>query len=712
MVKKAKEGSDNVRVVVRCRPLSEKEVGSNMKAAVKCDEVRGTITIQQPDARSGDVPKVFTFDRVFGPESKQTDVYNDAARAIVESVIEGYNGTIFAYGQTGTGKTFTMEGMRSEPNLRGIIPNSFAHIFGYISKMDGDTRFLVRVSYLEIYNENVRDLLGKDQNVTLEVKERPDVGVYVKDLSAYVVNNADDMDKTMTMGNRNRSVGATAMNATSSRSHAIFTITIERSEKGADGKHHLRMGKLHMVDLAGSERQAKTGASGDRLKEANKINLSLATLGNVISALVDGKSTHIPYRNSKLTRLLQDSLGGNSKTVMIANMGPALYNCDETLSTLRYANRAKNIKNKAKINEDPKDALLREFQAEIQKLKSQLEDGSGGGGASSGEEEEYVDENGEKQVRKVKHSSRCLSPTEVERIKTQIDSERKSLTEKKNLAVDEKLKKETELQKREKELSKAQADQIKLQEKLKAVESKLIIGGVNLLEKHAEQQRLLEESAKELDARHKREEDLKRKLEEQEAEKVDIEEKYANLKEEAVGKTKKLKKVWSMLMAAKSEIADLNQEHQRETEGLLESVRNATKEDKYLQLTIDNYIPREFQDMIVQNVIWNDEIGEWQLRYVPYTGNNMRKMPPSPQKDKAGEDALDLSSVYISYPGDSSQNSPTKSKSKSARAKSSRPKTAKKKSKMITSEDIIKPASEEEEIYPMVKKSLTGMKFI
>merc|ERR1719371_78364 len=162
------------------------------------------------------------------------------------------------------------------------------------------------------------------------------------------------------------------MNNESSRSHSIFTITIEQSETGADGKDHIRVGKMNMVDLAGSERQSKTGASGDTLKEATKINMSLSALGNVISALVDSKTSFIPYRDSKLTRLLQDSLGGNTKTVMCANCGPAGYNFEETISTLRYANRAKNIKNKPKINEDPKDAMLREFQDEIKRLKNQL----------------------------------------------------------------------------------------------------------------------------------------------------------------------------------------------------------------------------------------------------------------------------------------------------------------------------------------------------
>lgn len=209
---------------------------------------------------------------------------------------------MLAYGQTGTGKTFSMEGLRDIPELRGIIPNAFEQIFSYIKHAGATQQFLVRASYLEIYNEDIRDLLNTKGN-RLEVKERADTGVYVKDLSTFVIKDVQEMDRLMSVGNKNRSVGATEMNATSSRSHSIFTITVEASEQRDDGSEMIRAGKLHLVDLAGSERQSKTGATGDRLKEATKINLSLSALGNVISALVDGKSSHIPYRDSKLTRL-------------------------------------------------------------------------------------------------------------------------------------------------------------------------------------------------------------------------------------------------------------------------------------------------------------------------------------------------------------------------------------------------------------------------
>uniref|UniRef100_A0A8B9BYI1 Kinesin-like protein KIF17 n=1 Tax=Anser brachyrhynchus TaxID=132585 RepID=A0A8B9BYI1_9AVES len=298
-------------------------------------------------------------------------IYNEVAYPLVEGVTEGYNGTIFAYGQTGSGKSFTMQGVVDPSTEKGIIPRAFEHIFESIQCAE-NTKFLVRASYLEIYNEDVRDLLGADTKQKLELKEHPEKGVYVKGLSLHAVHSVVQCERIMETGWRNRAVGYTLMNKDSSRSHSIFTIHMEICTVDEGGQDHLRAAKLNLVDLAGSERQSKTGATGERLKEATKINLSLSALGNVISALVDGRCKHIPYRDSKLTRLLQDSLGGNTKTLMVACLSPADNNYDESLSTLRYANRAKNIKNKPCINEDPKDALLREYQEEIKKLKAIL----------------------------------------------------------------------------------------------------------------------------------------------------------------------------------------------------------------------------------------------------------------------------------------------------------------------------------------------------
>ncbi|KAI6073824.1 Kinesin-like protein KIF17 isoform X1 [Aix galericulata] len=359
-----------VKVVVRCRPLNARERALGCAAVVSVDSARGRCALRNP-AAAGQPPKQFAFDGAYRQEHGTEQIYNEVAYPLVEGVTEGYNGTIFAYGQTGSGKSFTMQGVVDPSTEKGIIPRAFEHIFESIQCAE-NTKFLVRASYLEIYNEDVRDLLGADTKQKLELKEHPEKGVYVKGLSLHTVHSVVQCERIMEMGWRNRAVGYTLMNKDSSRSHSIFTIHMEICTVDERGQDHLRAAKLNLVDLAGSERQSKTGATGERLKEATKINLSLSALGNVISALVDGRCKHIPYRDSKLTRLLQDSLGGNTKTLMIACLSPADNNYDESLSTLRYANRAKNIKNKPSINEDPKDALLREYQEEIKKLKAIL----------------------------------------------------------------------------------------------------------------------------------------------------------------------------------------------------------------------------------------------------------------------------------------------------------------------------------------------------
>lgn len=313
---------------------------------------------------------------------------------------------------------------------RGIIPRSFDHIFESISVITG-RRYLALVSYLEIYNENIRDLLSPGTaSSTLILKEQTNEGIIVQNLSSHAVHNAKECEQLLEIGTKNRMVGATLMNAGSSRSHSIFTINLEQISTACghdelNEEPSIKKGKLNLVDLAGSERQAKTGATGERLKEATKINLSLSALGNVISALVDGKTKHIPYRDSKLTRMLQDSLGGNTKTLMIACISPAAFNYDETLSTLRYASRAKNISNKPKINEDPKDAMLREYQAEITRLKQQLEMGGSitNGTTEIGLSDSWLD------AEKVKLSRGFED--EVARLKVEHDAQRK---EKEDLA--------------------------------------------------------------------------------------------------------------------------------------------------------------------------------------------------------------------------------------------------------------------------------------
>ncbi|XP_059621248.1 kinesin-like protein KIF3A isoform X1 [Phlebotomus argentipes] len=650
---------ENVRVVIRVRPMDKLEMDAGANNIVKVDKLNRSITVTKPSSNSGEPPKVYYFDNVYGEESTQIDLYVDTARPIVDKVLEGYNGTILAYGQTGTGKTYTMSGNPSSPQTKGIIPNTFAHIFGHIAKARENQKFLVRVSYMEIYNEEVRDLLGKQLNKSLEVKERSDIGVFVKDLSGYVVHNADDLENIMKLGNKNRAVGATKMNTESSRSHAIFSITVESSETDDNGEQHVKMGKLQLVDLAGSERQNKTQATGVRLKEATKINLSLSVLGNVISALVDGKSTHIPYRNSKLTRLLQDSLGGNSKTVMCASISPADSNYVETISTLRYAGRAKNIQNRTHVNDEPKDALLRHFQEEIAELKRQLEEGvfeinSSEDGDEEGEENDVPEDDDEENLKRKKKSKGSRKLQDDEKEKEKSDAE-KELLEKKALES-------------EQELNKAKSEQDQLRAKLQSLENKILVGGENLLEKANEQEKLLEQYLDELEMRTKSEQELKESLQKKEAERIDIEERYSSLQEECVGKTKKLQRVMQMLMSVKSELADQQQEQQREKEGIYESIRSLSRELALCELVLNSYIPKEYQTMIERFTHWNEDIGEWQLKCVAYTGNNMRKNLPEPRNSNKEPDFVDLSHVYLSYNTDNV--------SDPIRSKTSRPRTS------------------------------------
>ena len=361
--------SECVKVAIRVRPMNKHEIEENSRLCVTVDTANNTVSVISDKNQS----KTFPFDYVYPMETTQREVYDQVAFPIVDSIFQGYNGTIFAYGQTGCGKTFTMMGIITDPQLRGVIPNAFDHIFGFI-KTEGESRkFFLRCSFVEIYNEEVRDLLG-NKDKKLDIREDPKKGTFLKDLTYVTIKNPADIDKSLDTGNKNRHVGATSMNDQSSRSHSLFTVYLEIEEKGENNNSRIKSGKLNLVDLAGSERVGKTNATGQTFDEGKKINLSLTALGSVIDALSQNRK-YIPYKDSKLTRLLADSLGGNTKTVMFANISPASYNYDETLGTLRYASRAKLIKNAPVVNEDPKDALLRKYEEEIKALKEKLANG-------------------------------------------------------------------------------------------------------------------------------------------------------------------------------------------------------------------------------------------------------------------------------------------------------------------------------------------------
>ncbi|XP_033348783.1 kinesin-like protein unc-104 isoform X6 [Bombus vosnesenskii] len=377
----------SVKVAVRVRPFNNREISREAQCII---EMSGnTTSILNPKAPPGskDALKSFNYDYSYfsmdpndANYSSQLMVYKDIGEEMLEHAFEGYNVCIFAYGQTGAGKSYTMMG-KQEEGQEGIIPQICKDLFRKISRNSNEClKYSVEVSYMEIYCERVRDLLNPKNKGNLRVREHPLLGPYVEDLSKLAVMSYQDIHDLIDEGNKARTVAATNMNETSSRSHAVFTIFFtQQKQDSATGLVTEKVSKISLVDLAGSERADSTGAKGTRLKEGANINKSLTTLGKVISALAEiaatkkkKKADFIPYRDSVLTWLLRENLGGNSKTAMIAAVSPADINYDETLSTLRYADRAKQIVCKAVVNEDANAKLIRELKEEIQKLRELL----------------------------------------------------------------------------------------------------------------------------------------------------------------------------------------------------------------------------------------------------------------------------------------------------------------------------------------------------
>ncbi|KAG5583112.1 hypothetical protein H5410_053739 [Solanum commersonii] len=381
-----KEKSVNVQVLLRCRPFSEDEVRNNAPQVVTCNEYQKEVAVSQNIAGKH-IDRVFTFDKVFGPSAQQRDLYDQAIIPIVNEVLEGFNCTIFAYGQTGTGKTYTMEGecKRSKsghnselPPGAGVIPRAVKQIFDMLESQNAE--YSVKVTFLELYNEEITDLLAPDDlsKVSVEDRQKKQLplmedgkgGVLVRGLEEEIVTSASEIFTLLERGSAKRRTAETLLNKQSSRSHSLFSITIHIKEANTEGEELIKCGKLNLVDLAGSENISRSGAREGRAREAGEINKSLLTLGRVISALVEHLG-HVPYRDSKLTRLLRDSLGGRTKTCIIATVSPAVHCLEETLSTLDYAHRAKNIKNKPEVNQKMmKSTLIKDLYGEIDRLKA------------------------------------------------------------------------------------------------------------------------------------------------------------------------------------------------------------------------------------------------------------------------------------------------------------------------------------------------------
>ncbi|KPU76316.1 uncharacterized protein Dana_GF11865, isoform C [Drosophila ananassae] len=384
--------SDKIKVAVRVRPFNRREIELGTKCIVEMEKQQTILqnppTLEKIERKQ---PKTFAFDHCFYSLNAEDDnfasqetVFDCVGRDILDNAFQGYNACIFAYGQTGSGKSYTMMGSQES---KGIIPRLCDKLFSAIAnKSTPELMYKVEVSYMEIYNEKVHDLLDpKPNKQSLKVREHNVLGPYVDGLSQLAVTSYQDIDNLMTEGNKSRTVAATNMNAESSRSHAVFSVVLTQIlTDQATGVSGEKVSRMSLVDLAGSERAVKTGAVGDRLKEGSNINKSLTTLGLVISKLADqtngrkgGNDKFVPYRDSVLTWLLKDNLGGNSRTVMVATISPSADNYEETLSTLRYADRAKRIVNHAVVNEDPNARIIRELRHEVETLRSMLKHATG-----------------------------------------------------------------------------------------------------------------------------------------------------------------------------------------------------------------------------------------------------------------------------------------------------------------------------------------------
>ncbi|XP_032679944.1 osmotic avoidance abnormal protein 3-like [Odontomachus brunneus] len=603
--------SESVKVAVRCRPMSNKELQQGCRNVVTIDPLTKSCTLENSAATGSG--KIYQFDAAFGTSATTESVYENVGSVIVEAVLEGYNGTVFAYGQTGCGKSFTM---------RSFIERALEHLFEATSTASSETRYLALLSYLEIYNERLRDLLQDDTGESLTLKEDPTRGTYVAGgLREVTVKDAAECTVLVQQGDQRRAAAATKMNAASSRSHAVLTLSLEAIAINDDDKHGnaIRRGRLHLVDLAGSERQTRTGATGDRLKEAASINLSLSALGNVISALAAGNGRHVPYRDSKLTRLLRDSLGGNARTLMIACVSPSDVDAEETLSTLRYAARARCIKNKPVVNEDPKDALLRQYQVELQRLREMLHssDQSTMGSDSQREADEEADSLREKQyleevekLRKECENSNLSAQKlkeELEALKSRHESELNDVAKinatPENQVLDELDKERAERRRKKREAA--------MQDVLKKLE-KLTIGGEEIGNTELKKRR---------ERRRKRLEALVGALEDNDAN-GSVFQVYGQLRstEDALKRmTKKVKQL-------EAEAADLQASWDAERRDLL---RRELLTSQLCDLMVPQLRPGcPFRDIVAVRAAatWCDELGRWRLPDVsPHI-----PLPPAP----------------------------------------------------------------------------------
>ena len=377
----SKSKIERVKVSIRIRPFNEDEKKLDPTSPIEITDQKNNIMTIKRDFDK----KNFSFDNIFPMETSQTSIFDTTSKDVVNSVLKGYNGTIFAYGQTGSGKTYTMVGNFENNEIKGIIPRSFDYIFEEIKK-DKEHKYNIKISFIQIYLETIQDLL-EPTNKEIRIREDPEQGVYLEGVQWVPVTSTGDCSKIFKIGEKNRVTESTMMNTYSSRSHAILIAKIEKNiilskekilELSKESNEKIKAERvmtnsfLYLVDLAGSERVKKSKAVNMRLEEAKKINYSLLILGNCIQSLTESKPTYIPYRDSKLTRLLQESLGGNAKTSLIVTISPSGYNTDETISSLNFALRAMKVQNKPIINRSVDyQALCIKLQEDLDKLNDE-----------------------------------------------------------------------------------------------------------------------------------------------------------------------------------------------------------------------------------------------------------------------------------------------------------------------------------------------------
>ena len=629
--KKSGGGREAVKVAVRLRPMSSKEKASKFEEIVRIDQSEAVVYIKTPQNQTLN----FKFDFAFPPTITQEDVYDKTAAPIVEGVLEGFNGTIFAYGQTGTGKTFSMDGKEGE--LRGIMPRAFEHIFDYINANSDSHQFMVTVTYVEIYNDELRDLLCKEQKEKLKIREDPVHGVNIRGVTIHKVQCFNDLVSLLNFGKKNRKVRSTNMNEESSRSHSILSLNIETLTQ-IEGGNHVRSARLNLVDLAGSERVAKTGAEGMGFKEGVNINYELMILGNCIAALTQKNVTHIPYRDSKLTMILRDSLGGNARTMMIAAIGPADYNFMETMSTLRYAERAKKIENKPKVNMDPKDALLLKYQEELAALQAQLNGTAGPGGPIKSEEERIKD------------------------MEAQLEKQRKQLENASKMAKEERVKLEKALQDQKSAIDAEKAKRSKFEERLKELSKYAVIG--DLKKKTEQNEAQIREYKKKLEQRKQKAVALQKEIEERQKRREMVLEKCDNIQAEVQQVSKLFKNNVEQYQNLKLKIPEVQRTIQADRENMAQNLEFLNQQIELYQLIIDNFIPEKEVENIRNNFVFNESKNQWQKKEIDKRGLVQKVTKLEKPKSALGGNHPTVSKDDLKMPNISLSPMPVKSRLK------------------------------------------------